>query len=614
MLPRRCLLAVVVCATVALATPAADPPALADGKYLLTMSTAPVAEERIAIVKLAGKDGQYTAEVIATPPPPKPQPGRPPIQAPKVTVGEPKVSGGLVTFPVEIGRAKYAFEGRLDEKAPKTVIGSVGIGKAAYRAAFAATDLDEIKEVSGMVPVKVPDDLAQLNKLRSASFPFQMQARQEKDADKRKELLDKAKAARKEADEQVPGLLVKVVDGNPDTAAGYHATLDLLGVVGKTKATAADLTKWTAAAMAFAAKHGPRFEKYTSVRIAEGLSAQPAFGAVALPFAERYVADNQKGELVDQQRAYRALAAALEGAGKTAEAKAARGKVEAIDVALDAEYKKITPGFPVEKYAGRKNPEANRVAVLELFTGAQCPPCVAADIAFDALEQAYSPKDVVLVQYHMHIPGPDPMTNKDTEARWAYYTEKFPQQIGGVPSSLFNGKPQSGGGGPREMARGKFDAYRKLIDPLLEQKSDLKVDGSAVLADGGVTVSASVGGMDKPAESVKVRVLLAEEEVKYAGGNGIRFHHMVVRSAFGKADGWAAKDLKAGKVTATVRLDDLKKDLGAYLEEYNKTERAFSPPDRPLAMKHLKVIVLVQDDETGEILQAAQMDVTGGKS
>ena len=33
-----------------------------------------------------------------------------------------------------------------------------------------------------------------------------------------------------------------------------------------------------------------------------------------------------------------------------------------------------------------------------------------------------------------------------------------------------------------------------------------------------------------------------------------------------------------------------------------------------MGLKHLKVVVLVQDDETGAILQAAQMDVTGGKS
>ena len=53
---------------------------------------------------------------------------------------------------------------------------------------------------------------------------------------------------------------------------------------------------------------------------------------------------------------------------------------------------------------------------MELFTGAQCPPCVAADVAFDVLEKTYKPADLVLIQYHLHIPGPDPLTNAASEA------------------------------------------------------------------------------------------------------------------------------------------------------------------------------------------------------
>ena len=76
---------------------------------------------------------------------------------------------------------------------------------------------------------------------------------------------------------------------------------------------------------------------------------------------------------------------------------------------------------------------------MELFTGAQCPPCVAADVAFDALEMAYDPKDLILSQYHMHIPGPDPLTNPASIARWDFYREKYPQNVGGTPTTMFNG-------------------------------------------------------------------------------------------------------------------------------------------------------------------------------
>ena len=50
-----------------------------------------------------------------------------------------------------------------------------------------------------------------------------------------------------------------------------------------------------------------------------------------------------------------------------------------------------------------------------------------------------------------------------------------------------------------------------------------------------------------------------------------------------------------------------------YLEDFEKTS-AFPNPDRPLALKKLKVIAMIQDDDSKEILQAIQLDVTGGKS
>jgi hypothetical protein len=119
--------------------------------------------------------------------------------------------------------------------------------------------------------------------------------------------------------------------------------------------------------------------------------------------------------------------------------------------------------FKPAKFAGRKA-KSERTVIMELFTGAQCPPCVAADVAFDGLDQTYKPTDVILLQYHMHIPGPDPMTNPDTVARFGYYRE-----LRDTPSTLFNGKPKAGGGGALGMAEKKYKAYRDIIDPLLEE-------------------------------------------------------------------------------------------------------------------------------------------------
>ena len=48
-----------------------------------------------------------------------------------------------------------------------------------------------------------------------------------------------------------------------------------------------------------------------------------------------------------------------------------------------------------------------------------------------------------------------------------------------------------------------------------------------------------------------------------------------------------------------------------YLDEYAKNERPFPYVVRPLEMKDLKVIALVQNDKTREIVQAVQIEVEG---
>ena len=68
---------------------------------------------------------------------------------------------------------------------------------------------------------------------------------------------------------------------------------------------------------------------------------------------------------------------------------------------------KVEEYHPTEK-------RSDRLVLAEVFTGAGCPPCVGADLAFDAAMERYSPKDVAVVMYHEHVPRPDPMTNPDT--------------------------------------------------------------------------------------------------------------------------------------------------------------------------------------------------------
>ncbi len=91
----------------------------------------------------------------------------------------------------------------------------------------------------------------------------------------------------------------------------------------------------------------------------------------------------------------------------------------------------------------------------------------------------------------------------------------------------------------------------------------------------------------------------------------------------GGSAGFALKEANS-KQTATVDQAELKKQLAAYLEEaYKKrpppdregmaSRRPFPSDKQPLDLKNLKVVALVQDDKTGEILQAAEVDLGAGK-
>ncbi len=591
----RCLLAVAVTAALAAVAPAADP-TLPDGKYVVSYGASAASLSRVVVFDLKTTDGKATAKTVSG-------------GAANWEVTSYKVDGGLVRVDIA-GPAKVTFEGKVAGKGDRAV-GTFGEDSRLFRGVIAPTELDELTPQNSFEQVPAPDDMKEYGKLRTAPLLLQSQARIEKDADKKKDMLDKAKEAKAKFDAEGPKLLQKVVEAaGTDPGVLYFAVPDLLAQSGAMKASLDDAKKWADIGLKAAAGHGPRAERNAVLSTAETLAAQDGMGAAALAYAEKAVAATEKGPLAAKVRAMKALAGAQEKAGKADSAKANRVLIDKMEGELDVEYKKTAIDFTPEKFAGRKDKEANRVAVFEMFTGAMCPPCVAADLAFDALETTYSPKDLILLQYHQHIPGPDPLTNPDTVARWTYYGKLFPKDMRGVPSSVFDGKPQGGGGGGKANAQKKYDEYKKIIDATLEMKADVTVTGTAKLDAGEVKVDATVGGKT---EGTTVRIVLAEEEVRYLGGNGIRLHHQVVRSMFGQPDGWKVADLEGGKASASLKLDDLKKSLAEYMATYHKDTRPFSNPDRPLKFEHLSVIVLVQNDETGEILNAVQMPLGGKK-
>ena len=293
--------------------------------------------------------------------------------------------------------------------------------------------------------------------------------------------------------------------------------------------------------------------------------------------------------------------------GKTDDAAKITARLDGLESKLDLEFEKINIPFKPTPYAGRKA-DSNRAVVVELFTGAMCPPCVAADVSFDALIKTYTSKDVILLQYHLHIPGPDALTNATSESRQNFYEK----DIEGTPTMMINGKAGPPLGGNRQGAERSYQALTKIINTSLSN-APTPVELSIEAGASGNKVGARViyKGL-KSTENLKLHTVLIENEVRYPGSNGQRLHHHIVRDFLGGVTGVALKKTE-GEESFTVEIPKLRETLTGYLEKFEKENGPFPVSSKPLDLKHLKLVVFIQNEKTHEILQAAQADLPEGK-
>jgi hypothetical protein len=384
----------------------------------------------------------------------------------------------------------------------------------------------------------------------------------------------------------------------------FEVAYDVLDQAGAKKLPADEAKRIVDRLDAAAVKYGPRWERTVAFKLTGILARQEGLSELALIEARRAEklltdADDMNTRLA----VLGAIAGGLQKTGKADEAKAYQAKVAELDAKDYAEYAKTHPSFKTEPFAGRKA-KSDRTVLVELFTGAECPPCAAADYALDGLMRTYKPADVICLQYHCHIPAPDPLTSPDAEDRLGYYQD----QISGAPTIFIAGKVGPPGGGPAAAAEKKYQSYRPLIDAALEKPAGVKLELGAAKKGTRFELQAHVSDLERPGPKVMLRFVLAEERVRFAGGNGVRYHHMVVRAMPGGEKGFALTQ-KAHEQTVAVEPDELRAELTKYLNRIAKREGEFPRPDRPLALRGLKAVALVQNDETKEVLQAVMVDL-----
>ncbi|MCJ7581071.1 MAG: hypothetical protein MUP98_11115 [Candidatus Aminicenantes bacterium] len=266
------------------------------------------------------------------------------------------------------------------------------------------------------------------------------------------------------------------------------------------------------------------------------------------------------------------------------------GSLEGFEAKLDAKLRALP--FHPERF----EPEvewSGKAVLVELFTGSECPPCVAADLGFDGLIDAYDTKYLAILEYHLHIPRPDPMTNPASLARAAYYGARS------TPSTFFDGESKHGGGGGRANSEAKFGQYSGEINSLVYAAPDVQLKLEAVLEGNIVKVNYEA---DKVLDNVDFNVALVQGEEKYAGVNGIVFHKLVVRD-FLNVDASLSNqvvfDIAQASDAGEIHLSDYEKE-----NSFQFKEKHFK-----INVSDLRVVFFVQDKETKKVFNSVVADV-----
>ena len=183
----------------------------------------------------------------------------------------------------------------------------------------------------------------------------------------------------------------------------------------------------------------------------------------------------------------------------------------------------------------------DRVVLAELFTGAGCPPCVGADLAFEAALERYSsdgPRAARVSPAHSAAGPDDQPVDPDAEGvlRRAGHADVLHRRRATSTSAAARRRAP-------ESVRGDV---RPVVDKRLEVKPGADIDVKAHEdRRQGRGDERQIGKAKRqagrkprrparrPTRKLGCQVALVEEMVHYTGENGVRFHPMVVRSLAG---------------------------------------------------------------------------------
>lgn len=271
---------------------------------------------------------------------------------------------------------------------------------------------------------------------------------------------------------------------------------------------------------------------------------------------------------------------------------------------IDKKQNDLT-SFKTGKYKSKNN---GKVLLAELFTGAECPPCQGADVAYDNLSEYFPRTSLAILEYHLNIPGPDPMTNPDTWNRYVYYGANF-----GTPTAIIEGRESITGGGPKFLAQNRFNLYKYALSKYETSKPEVSLSGNAKTRGDNINVQLNLKGKAKDTNDV-IHVALVEKFVNYTGSNSISKHRFVVRNLLYNGKG---SSITSTKISGIFDVSKIEEGLKNYLDDPTKQPSwrpGFGAPSwraRPdkLNRKNLAVVAWIQNPETKEIVNSVFIDV-----
>src|SRR5690606_36056272 len=257
--------------------------------------------------------------------------------------------------------------------------------------------------------------------------------------------------------------------------------------------------------------------------------------------------------------------------------------------------KKILLSIAVLGIIGTAN--AQKLALVEEFSGENCGPCAAQNPGFMALlETPSNASKVLLLKYQSPIPSAGPIYYENTvftDARMGYY------QVGFAPYARINGNHEVAENNPTAIQQDAVGmigyAQQSDIDNAAAESTNFTMSISDPVYDdnGQFTATITVTATAATTESnTKLRVALAEE-LQYStapGTNGETHFQNVVRQMYPNADGQAIDASWTVNQTRTYTVSGF---VPRYVNE-----------DAPSVF----LAAFLQNDTTKEVLQATRTD------